>query len=124
MKCFQLAYFFLATTIFVAGLTWTLAALNVFQRDVGQSLSLISTLWFWLTPIVWPSDQLTGWARKLIELNPLYYIIEGYRNALLYQEPLSTNWQLGVYFWSLSLFLLLLGVLVFRRLKPHFADVM
>jgi len=124
LHALQLVYFLAATLVFLVGLTWTLSALNVFQRDIGQALGVLTTLWFWLTPIVWPIDQINGWARRIIELNPLYYVIQGYRNALLFDEPLFADWQLGIYFWCVSLLLVLVGGVVFHRLKPHFADVM
>ena len=79
---FQLLYFAFALTIFNAGLMWTLSAINTFQRDIGQSIGVILNLWFWLTPIVWPIEQLSGSAQHILKINPIYYIISGYRESV------------------------------------------
>ena len=59
----------------------------------------------------------------IVKLNPVFYIIEGYRDAFIngkwfFQKPLLTG-----YFWIFALVVLMLGRTIFRKLKPHFADV-
>ena len=120
----QVAYFFLAMCAFCISLSWILAALNVFHRDVGQALGVILMMWFWLTPIVWPLEVLPATARWIVELNPMVYVVEGYRQSLLYAEPAWHDWTGALYFWGVTAFLSLLGPIVFHRLKPHFADVL
>src|SRR5207244_10711172 len=70
------------------------------------------------------AQNLSGAALTIVRLNPVFYVVEGYRNALLYQQPLSAMWPLDVYFWAVTLGLFFFGALVFTRLKPHFADVL
>jgi len=117
-------YFMACTVAFAAGLAWLLSALRVFSSDLGHALGAVMTIWFWATPILWPLQNLKGKALWIVQLNPVLYIVEGYRNALLYARPLSALWPLDVYFWTVTGFVLLLGAGVFRRLKPHFADVL
>jgi len=120
----QVAYFLFALVAFTIGLVWASSALNVFNRDVGQALGAVITIWFWMTPVVWPAQNLPPRLLHVIELNPVFYVVEGYRNALLYGRPLSAQWPLDLYFWAVTAVLLVLGSGVFRRLKPHFADVL
>lgn len=120
----QAIYFLIAMTIFTTGLAWVFAALNVFSRDVGQALGPIMTVWFWITPIVWPVQNLPSWALWVAQINPVFYLVEGYRNAFLYGRPLSALWPLDLYFWVVTAILFVLGAAVFRSLKPHFADVL
>jgi len=120
----QATYFLLAMVAFTIGVAWLLAALNVLSRDVGQALSAFMTVWFWVTPILWPIENLSPRMLRVIELNPLFYVVQGYRNAFLYGLPLSALWPLDVYFWAVTAVMLFFGAHVFRRLKPHFADVM
>jgi lipopolysaccharide transport system permease protein/teichoic acid transport system permease protein len=121
---FQFLYYFIALSVFTLGLSWLFSAVNVFYRDVGQILSVILTMWFWLTPIVWLMDMIPKDYHFIIKLNPIYYIVEGYRFAFIYHIPFWFNYNLGVYFWSLSLALVIMGGSVFRKLKPEFADVL
>lgn len=120
----QILYYVFAMAFFTAGLTWFLSALNVFHRDVGQSLSLIIMLWFWFTPIVWPVTRLSGPMLWFVKANPIYYIVEGYRQTFLYSEPFWNHWNLGLYFWMVSIGLFILGITFFSRVKNQFCDVL
>jgi len=121
---FQLAYYMIALSVFSAGFMWLLAALNTFQRDIGQSIGVILTLWFWLTPIVWPIEQLPETAQRILKINPVYYIVNGYRDSLLYQKSILVDWQYAIYFWAVSVLILTVGIVIFNRMKYHFADVL
>ena len=120
----QLPYYFLAMCFLLLGLSWFLSALNVFHRDVGQAVAVVLNLWFWLTPIVWTVDMIPAEYGWLLRLNPILYVVEGYRNALVYAQPFWADVAGGAYYWSVALMCFGLGAYVFRRLKPEFADVL
>lgn len=121
----QLAYYFLTLCSLMLGLQWLLSALTVFHRDLGQAVTMGLNVWFWSTPVVWVAKGLVPPEYQwFLFINPLYYIIEGYRASLLYHEPLWRNWQQGLYVWGLLIVLAAVGSQVFRRLKPHFGDVL
>ena len=120
----QLVYAYFCAVVLILGLGWALAAVNVFHRDIGQSLPTVMGFWFWATPIVWDVSMLPESWRPLLNLNPAYHFVESYRAALLYHRPVWQDFtQLSV-FWVMALILGLCGAYVFRRLKPDFADVM
>jgi lipopolysaccharide transport system permease protein/teichoic acid transport system permease protein len=119
-----LPYYFAALCLFGFGVALTLSAINVFFRDVGQSVAVALNIWFWLTPIVWPAEMLPASYALLLELNPLYYIVDGYRAALLSDQLVAPPGAASVYYWLLTLALLAGGSFVFRRLKPYFADAL
>jgi lipopolysaccharide transport system permease protein/teichoic acid transport system permease protein len=58
-----------------------------------------------------------------VQINPLYYIVTGYRDSFLYHVPFWEKPMLTLYFWGFTGFSLLLGIIVFKKLRPHFADV-
>ncbi len=124
LHVFEGLYFLVAMVTFAAGLAWLLSALQVFSTDLGHALGAAMTIWFWVTPILWPLQNLKGTALWIVQLNPVLYVVEGYRNAFLYARPLSALWPLDIYFWAVTAAMLLVGASVFRRLKPHFADVL
>lgn len=120
----QFLIYYLGLIVFMTGLGWLFSALNVFVRDVGQMVKVIMQIWFWATPIFWQLQMLPERYHPLLKLNPLYYIVQGYRDTFLYKVPFWHNLDLTLYFWALALITFAVGGLVFRRLKPEFADVL
>jgi lipopolysaccharide transport system permease protein len=119
----SLAWLLLAVPIqvaFTAGLGLTLGALQVFFRDIAQFLGMVLTGWFYFTPIVYPLAQVPEPYRGWIELNPMTALVELYRAAFLGGSPgpLEDLLRLAV----IAGLVLLLGLWLFRRLKPTFAD--
>jgi ABC-type polysaccharide/polyol phosphate export permease len=79
---------------------------------------------FFLTPIIWNIDQIPEKYHIILKLNPAYYFVEGYRNSLIYKIPF---WEMKfetIYFWLFTFIFMFLGMIVFKRTKPHFADVL
>lgn len=121
----QLAYYFVCLVVFVFALTLFTSSIMVFFRDLNQIISIILLIGMWGTPIAWHIGDLgTGTVSQIIKLNPLVYIVEGYRNAFLGNAWFWEKFNQTPYFWMLTAVLLVLGSVVFNRLKPHFADVL
>ena len=62
--------------------------------------------------------------RLIIKLNPAYYIVNGYRDSMLYHISVFDHGLYTLYFWCIVIILLIIGTNVFNKLKPHFADVL
>ena len=120
----QLPYYLLGSIIFLIGFGWLISSLMVFIRDLKQTIAISLQLLFWLTPIFWPHATVTGNMRLIIDLNPFFYITNGYRETFLTQTWFFDNPNLMIYFWSVSITIFIAGAFVFQRLKPHFADVL
>jgi len=117
------AYYLVCTIVLVCGLGWLLSSLQVFYRDISQALPVILNVWFWSTPIVWPQTMVSEKYLGILFWNPIYYIVEGYRDILIYDSVIWPTTAETSYFWGITTFVLVLGTYVFRRLKPEFADV-
>jgi lipopolysaccharide transport system permease protein/teichoic acid transport system permease protein len=59
-----------------------------------------------------------------LKLNPVFYIINGYRDALIYRRWFWESWELTLYFWCITLLIFVTGATLFKRLRPHFADIL
>lgn len=119
----QLPYYFFGMALLLMGLSWLTSALNVYNRDIGQFVRVLTDIWFWLTPVVWVIEMVPEKIRWVINLNPMSFVVQGYRNSLL---SIGYFWQDGwyaLYFWSIVLCVLGIGTYVFRRLKSEFVDV-
>jgi lipopolysaccharide transport system permease protein len=109
--------------LLTAGLSYLVAGMTVFLRDIPQSLALVTNLWFYLTPIVYPIAVIPEqWRQWVFRLNPLAAIAEVYRDLILVgavqhglEWGITTVVSLGVFYT---------GIWVYRRLRPAFADVL
>lgn len=117
-----LPVYLLGVISFGLGLAWILSALNVFLRDIGQMLSVLLNIWFFLTPIIYPSQMIPEKFRIWLSANPMIYAVEGYRMALLGRETFNPVGM--VIFCVVGITTFAIGGLVFKKLKPSFADVL
>ena len=117
-------YYLFCLLVLAGGIGWLISALNVYARDVGQLVPVILQVGFWATPIFWDASIMPHKVQLWLKLNPLCYIIQGYRDSFIYFVPF---WQHGwetLYFWAVTGLFLVGGGWVFSRLKPQFADVL
>lgn len=101
-----------------------LLQLLFFFRDLSQIIGVILQFGFWLTPIFWTPKNLPEFLKTIIKINPIYYIVQGYRDSLIYHNWFWQNWKWALYFWISNSLVFIIGAMVFRKLKSHFADVL
>ena len=123
----QIIYYSFATSMYALALTYFTSAIQVFFKDMAQIVSICLQFGMWLTPIMYQETMFADkapWFVTILKLNPFYYVVAGYRDSML-----TGNWfwerpKLGIYFWVVTLVIGLLGLRVFKRLRPHFSDVL
>lgn len=122
----QIIYYSVCTFLFVLGLVYATSAIVIFFRDLTQIISIFLQVGVWLTPIMWDIDMLSShpWLIKLFKLNPMYYVVTGYRDSMLGHVGIWNHVSWTIYFWVVTILLFGLGSVIFKRLKPHFADVL
>lgn len=69
-------------------------------------------------------SELSSLGDRLFKLNPMYYVVTGYRDSMLGHVGIWNHLSWTVYFWVVTIMLFGLGSVIFKRLKPHFADVL
>ena len=119
----QLLYYSFCTFMLVLAISYTTCAVVVFFRDLQQIISIALQIGMWATPIMWNIDK-AGAYRFLFELNPVAYIVNGYRSAIFDKQWFFEQAYSTLYFWGITALLLLIGATLFKRLKVHFADVL
>ena len=120
----QMFYYLFSAIMLLLGISWITSSVVIFFRDLGQLVSMSIQFGFWLTPIFWSLTMVPQEYRWLFELNPAHYITQGYRDALInhvwfWEKPME-----ALLFWGITLVFFALGAIVFRKLRPHFADVL
>jgi len=118
----QIIYYLFCLVVLLIAISLITSSLLLFIRDISEFVAIIVRLGMWITPIFWSVKIIPEKYRYVFDFNLVYYIIEGFRDALLYKiwffEKKST-----IIFWVLTLILLYMGVSLFKRLKEHFGDV-
>lgn len=122
----QLPYFMLATLIFLLALALITSTLSTIVRDVQQIIQSTTRMLLYLTPLLWHTDKLVFHhvdLTFLLKLNPLYYIVEGYRASLL-----GTSWyiweypSMTLYFWGITLVFFIIGSMLHLKFRNRFVD--
>ncbi|MDB4218562.1 ABC transporter permease [Planktomarina temperata] len=124
MYWIQLPYYIALTILFATGCSWLTSAIRVFVKDMGSIIRILLQMIFWLTPIFWSIELIPEKYHYLIKLNPLFYLIEGYRDTFISQVWFWEKPTWSFYYLAITAVFLVLGALVFKRLRPHFADVL
>ncbi len=120
----QLPYYFFASAMLLIGLTWITSSLVVFITDIQYIINIFTRTLFFLTPIFWQLSMFPPKFRPFLKLNPMYHIVEGYRSCFLYHKPFWSDMYALIAFWVITISMLLFGGWVFRKLRPHFDDVL
>ncbi len=120
----QAIYYLFSLLVLSLGVAWALAALNVFVRDVAQLVAVLLQIGFWITPIFWDISMMSPKIQKLLKLNPIYYIVQGYRDSFITFQPVWSHLAYTAYYWAVTAVVLVSGAFIFRKLKPQFPDVL
>lgn len=121
----QIPYYILCTLLLTMGLVYITSSVVIFFRDLSQIIGIILQVGIWVTPIMWDaSAMLAPKFLKILRINPLYYIVDGFRDALLGKVWFWEKGLWTIYFWILVVALLCIGTVLFKKLKIHFADVL
>jgi lipopolysaccharide transport system permease protein len=104
----------------VLGLGLACSAINVFYRDVDPLLKLVTQIWFYASPIIYPVSMVPPRLRTLYFLNPMAGIVEAYRDVLLNQKFPGTYLVVAA---LISLAVLIFGYWFFTRVEFLFADI-
>ena len=120
----QFLYYLLCMSVLALGISWIVSALNVFIRDVGQTVNVILQVGLWATPIFWDIQMMPPGIQIIFKCNPMFYIVQGYRESFIYFAPFWSHPAQTLYFWCVSVTFFIAGALVFKKLKPQFPDVL
>lgn len=122
----QIFYYSFCILVLVLGISYATCAIVGFFRDLTQIVSIVLQVGIWMTPIMWNIDtiNISPQILSIFKLNPMYYIVAGYRDALINKVWFWEHPELTVYFWVLTVILFGGGLAIFKKLRVHFADVL
>ncbi|NPA45435.1 MAG: ABC transporter permease, partial [Chlorobi bacterium] len=110
----QILYYIFCLMIFLFAISLITSSLVLFIRDISEIVAILVRFGMWVTPIFWPIKLVPEKYRWVYDFNPVYYVIAGFRDSLLYKvwffEKKST-----IVFWLLTVCLLYIGIIVFKK---------
>ena len=119
----QMLYYTLSALIFMFALSMATSVLTLYANDFQRGLAAIMRLMFFMTPILWlPREDMPTWFVRVTDFNPFYYVINGYRSALLYRTDFWTDARGATVFWGTTLLLFALGCQWQTKIKNELSD--
>lgn len=120
----QLIYYCFALSALIFSISLITSSVAPFFKDLNQVVGTFLQFGMWITPIMWQDTMIPEQFRWILKLNPMSYIVEGYRESMIYRVPLWARYNQAMYFWIATLILFFIGLICFKKLRPHFADVL
>jgi len=119
----QLPYYIFATLALLISLTLVTSTLATIIRDVQMVVQAVMRVMIYLSPILWTPSSLPQFAQSIMMLNPLYYIVEGYRASLLGTSWYFVEfWSYTLYFWGFVVVTFLFGSHIHVKFRNRFID--
>lgn len=120
----QVVYYSLCMFLFVLGLSYLTSAIVVFMKDLTQLINIVLQIGVWMTPIMWDIQFIPEKFQWIFKINPMYYIVQGYRDSLINKVGFYEHFGYTLYYWGLTMFIFWFGTGIFKKLKRHFADLL
>lgn len=123
----QIIYYSFAASMLGLALSYFTSAIQVFFKDMAQIVGICLQFGMWLTPIMYDEKMFTdraAWLAPLFKMNPFYYVVAGYRDSMLTGNWFFERPTMTIYFWAVTIVLLVFGLKVFKKMRPHFSDVL
>lgn len=119
----QIIYFMFASLCFIFPLALITSTISTIIRDFHMFLNATLRMVLYLSPILWQITILDEPLPTILKLNPLYYLIEGYRASFFGTGwYFIEHWQYTVYFWAIVFVLFLVGSTLHMKFRRHFID--
>ena len=120
----QIVYYLVCVFALALALSYFTAAVIPFFQDLAQIINIITQLGMWTIPIMYEESLIGEKIMRFLRLNPMYYVVTGYRDAYMNGEWFWEKSAETAYFWLVVIALFGIGFGTFKKLKVHFADVL
>jgi lipopolysaccharide transport system permease protein len=122
LYCIMVIPVFAIQVCFMVGLILLLSPLNVFYRDIGHVIPLLTQIWMYATPIIYPISLVPERFRLFFFLNPMAGVIDAYRNLILHRTlPDVFSMSVATVVAGITF---AVGLVYFKRVEFKLADVL
>lgn len=120
----QIIYYSICALVLALSMSYATSAMVLFFKDLGQIINIVMQIGIWMTPIMWSDTMIPTSYRWILKINPMYYVVQGYRDIFINKAWFFERFNQTIYFWVVTLILFFIGIVIFKKLKPHFSDVL
>ena len=125
---FGLLYYALCAFAFVEAVSLILSVLTMLWRDIRKLITSLMRMLMYFSPVIWechfgnhvPYHELLN---KIMKLNPVYYIVNGYRDSIFYNKTFLDHPAQTLYFWAVVIILFVIGCALMYKFKRKFIDM-
>ena len=117
-----LIYYCFCGVVFSISLSMTTSVLNMLARDTRKLVLAIMRLLLYMTPILWNVKNLPSILQRIMLTNPIYYIVQGYRDCFFYHRGIMYYKYSAFCFWAITVFLFIFGSCIMYKFKSKFVD--
>lgn len=119
-----LPYYIFASTFFILGYSLVASTINVLFRDFHNLSNTVMRFLFFISPVMWQPSEDSAILTIIMKINPFAYILNGYRDTILYGWSFSENLETGLIFWAISIVMFVAGCVMHMRMRHKFIDTL
>lgn len=120
---FGLIYYSLCAIFLGFAISLTTSILTMLARDARKFITSCMRLLLYFTPILWEPSRLPDWMQRVVKCNPIYYIVQGYRDCFFYHKGINNyNWS-QAWFFAIAIGLFFFGSYMMCKFKTKFIDM-
>lgn len=119
----NIIYYIIYMVFFLTSLSLITSVFTVIARDFYKLLQSMMKLLFYVTPVLWTMDKMPMIFQYCMEFNPIYYIIKGFRESILYNIPFYNNIEGIIFFWTINTILFIIGANLQVKFRNKFIDL-
>lgn len=123
-----LIYYAFCAFAFAEAMSLILSVLTMLWRDVKKLIISLMRMLMYFSPVIWEcrfgdSVAYHKLLNFVMKMNPVYYIVNGYRDSVFYAKPFWEHWALTLYFWGVVMILFAIGCSLMYKFKTKFIDL-
>lgn len=118
----QIIYYLICLYAFLFSVTLFFSTFSTIVRDFQSLLQALMKMLFYINPIIWDFSTLPGNLQTILKLNPICYLIFGFRNSFLYKKWFFDDIAYTIYFWTVTFIILFIGAALHLKLRKKFVD--
>ena len=120
---FEIIYYFICAILFGISLSLITSVLTMLARDTKKLITACMRLLLYVTPILWDIERLPAKMQKVMKFNPIYYIVNGYRDCFFFHEGILCYSDQMIIFWIWIIVLFCVGSVLMYKFRTKFIDL-